>query len=406
MPDTRPDPGPLLPRGRPDPGPVLPDYGGRSLAGLTPSLFAALGVPGMTNPLGIRPARRVCLLLVDGLGADQLTAHADDAPFLSGLATGSTEPGAGRLTAGFPSSTPVSLSTLGTGAPPGAHGVLGVSFEASHGFLLDALRWTTHRGGKPVDQREELPPEWVQPLDTTLHVASRAGVQVRVASAPMFDGSGLTRAALRGGEFRGVHALGDLAAELITALRDPGPVFCYGYHAHLDALGHVYGPGSLAWRMELAVVDRVAALVAEALPPDGLLAVTADHGMVEVPEGERFDADTDGVLRAGVRLLGGDPRSRHVYTEPGATADVLAAWTERLGEHAWVVPGERAVADGWFGPIESAQVRARVGDVVVAVRGTAAVIRSKAEKFLSLLPGQHGSLTAAEQHIPLLLQRG
>jgi len=76
----------------------------RAVAGrLTPSLFAALGVPGMTNPLGIRPARRVCLLLVDGLGAEQLTAHADDAPFLSGLATGSTEPGAGLLTAGFPS---------------------------------------------------------------------------------------------------------------------------------------------------------------------------------------------------------------------------------------------------------------------------------------------------------------
>jgi len=28
-----------------DAGPVLPDYGGRSLAELTPSLFAALGVP-------------------------------------------------------------------------------------------------------------------------------------------------------------------------------------------------------------------------------------------------------------------------------------------------------------------------------------------------------------------------
>jgi len=401
MSDIRLDPASVLPD-----APVLPAYGRRSLAELTPSLFAALGVPGMANPLGIQPANRVCLLLVDGLGAEQLAAHAADAPFLAGLAASPTEAGAGQLTAGFPSSTPVSLSTLGTGAPPGAHGILGVTFEASHGELLDALRWTTHRGGQVVDQREELPPELVQPLDTTLHRATEAGVEVRVASAPMFDGSGLTRAALRGGRYRGVHALGDLAAELITALGEPGPVFCYGYHANLDALGHVYGPGSLAWRLELAVVDRVAALVAEALPPDGLLVVTADHGMVEVPEGERFDADTDGVLRAGVRLLGGDPRSRHVYAEPGAADDVLAAWTERLGAHAWVVPGERAIADGWFGPVESAEVRARVGDVVVAARGTAAVIRSKAEKFLSLLPGQHGSLTAAEQDIPLLLARG
>jgi hypothetical protein len=222
----------------------------------------------------------------------------------------------------------------------------------------------------------------------------------------MFDGSGLTRAALRGGEYRGVHALGDLAAELISALRAPAPVFCYGYHANLDLLGHVYGPGSLPWRLELTVVDRVAALVAEALPPDGLLVVTADHGMVTVTEDDRIDADTDDALRAGVRLLGGDPRSRHVYAEPGAADDVLAAWTEQLGERAWVRTGEQAIADGWFGPVVSPTVRARIGDVVVAMRGSAAVTRTHAEPMLSALLGQHGSLTAAEQHIPLLQLRG
>ncbi|HEY4004791.1 MAG TPA: alkaline phosphatase family protein [Pseudonocardia sp.] len=392
MPDTRSEP-------------VLPSYGSSSLAELVPSLLAALGAaagsPDWRNPLRIRPAGRVCLLLVDGLGAEQLAAHPADAPFLTSL-RGTADP----LTAGFPSSTPVSLSTLGTGAPPGAHGVLGVRFEAAHGELLDAISWTTHRGGKPVDQREALPPERVQPLDTALATAAGAGVDVRVVSARAFEGSGLTRAALRGGQYRGVHALGDLAAELIAALHDPGPVFCYGYHAHLDLLGHVYGPGSLPWRLELNIVDRVAALVAEALPPDGLLAVTSDHGMVTVAARERVDADSDDALRAGVRLLGGDPRARHVYAEPGAAADVLAAWSERLGRRAWVRSGEQAISEGWFGPVQSPAARGRIGDVVVAMRGAAAVTRTRAEPLLSTLEGQHGSLTAAEQHIPLLLARG
>ncbi|WP_051581029.1 alkaline phosphatase family protein [Pseudonocardia acaciae] len=381
-----------------DSAPVLPAYGRRSLAELVPSLLTALN--GGANPLGIEPARRICLLLVDGLGAHQLAAHAAEAPFLSSL-LGPGDP----LTAGFPSSTPVSLSSLGTGAPPGAHGMLGVSFEADHGELLDTLRWTTRRDGRSVDQREALPPETVQPLDTALAGAAAGGVDVRVVSSAVFEGSGLTRAALRGGQYRGVHALGDLAAELVTALAAPAPVFCYGYHAHLDALGHVYGPGSLPWRLELAVVDRVAALVAEGLPPDGLLVVTADHGMVTVPAEARLDADTDDELRAGVRLIGGDPRSRHVYAEPGAAADVLATWTARLGERAWVLPRERAIAEGWFGPVGSDQVRARIGDVVVAARGTTGVTRSRAEPFLTRLIGQHGSLTATEQHIPLLQAR-
>jgi hypothetical protein len=381
-----------------DTEPVLPAYGRRSLAELAPSLLAALGVPG-PNPLRIGPAGRVCLLLIDGLGAHQLAAHAADAPFLASLAA-TAEP----LTAGFPSTTPISLATLGTGAPPGAHGLLGLRIDAG-GELLDTIAWTVHRGGKAIDQREELPPERVQPLDTALARAAVGGVDVRVVSARAFEGSGLTRAALRGGTYRGVHALGDLAAELITALAAPGPVFCYGYHAHLDLLGHVYGPGSLPWRLELAVVDRVAALVADALPPDGLLAVTADHGMVTVPERWRVDFDAEPTLRAGVRLLGGDPRARHVYAEPGAAEDVLAAWTERLAGHAWLLPRERAIAEGWFGPAVSDAARARIGDVVVAMRAAASVVRSRAEPKLATLLGQHGSLTAAEQHIPLLLHR-
>ncbi|MBV9315215.1 MAG: alkaline phosphatase family protein [Pseudonocardia sp.] len=381
--------------------PVIPAYGRRSLAELTPSLLAALGMPNMPNSLDIDPVRRVCLLLIDGLGAGQLRGYAEDAPFLASL------PAEEPLTAGFPASTPVSLASLGTGTPPGAHGILGLSFEAEHGELLDALKWTTHVDGKPVDQREQLPPEQVQPLETALTVAAHAGIDVRVVSSRLFEGSGLTRAALRGGEYRGVHALGDLAAELITALSGgAGPGFCYGYHADLDVLGHVYGPGSLPWRLQLSAIDRVAALVAEALPADGLLAVTADHGMVTVPERERINADTDPVLRAGVRLLGGDARARHVYAEPGAVDDVLAAWTERLGERAWVLPREEAIAAGWFGPVHTPQPRRRIGDVVVALRGDAAVIRTEAEKIPATFIGHHGSLTAAEQEIPLLLLHG
>jgi hypothetical protein len=73
-----------------------------------------------------------------------------------------------------------------------------------------------------------------------------------------------------------------------------------------------------------------------------------------------------------------------------------------LGDGAWVVPGEQAVADGWFGPV-APHARDRIGDVVAAARGGTAVIRSRAEKMISRMPGQHGSLTADEQLVPLLL---
>lgn len=377
---------------------VVPEYGRRSLAEVLPALLAALGthLPNDDQPasdLRLPPVRAAAVLLVDGLGADLLRRYATDAPFLASLSD------AGPLTAGFPSSTSTSLASLGTGRPPGAHGIVGITFRAD-GELLDTLRWMSHTTDNPVDLRSVLPPEQVQPLPTALQLAEEAGVDVTVVSARVFEGSGLTRAALRGGRYRGVHALGDLAAEVIAALNRPGRRLCYGYHADLDRLGHLHGPGSMPWRLQLAHVDRLVATIAEHLPRDALLAVTGDHGMVRVDR--TYDIDVDEQLQAGVRLVGGDPRSRHVYVEPGASADVLATWRELLGSDARVVPGEQAVAEGWFGPVDG-HVADRIGDVVAAAVGDAAIIRSVTEPGISTLPGQHGGLTAAEQHVPLLL---
>ncbi|WP_410479316.1 alkaline phosphatase family protein [Pseudonocardia sp. H11422] len=374
--------------------PVLPRYGHRSLAEVLPALLGALGVPGSVTGPTVPPVRVACLLLVDGLGSDLLRRHGADAPFLAGLTD------AGPLTVGFPSSTSISLTTLGTGLPPGAHGIVGISFRAGHDELLDSLRWATHGDREPEDLRERLPPEEVQPMPTALQRAAADGVHVAVVAPRAQRGSGLTRAALRGGQFRGVHALGDLAAETIGALTGPGRRLCYAYHADLDTLGHLHGPGSEPWRWQLRQIDRLAATIAEELPGDAVLAVTGDHGMVRVTRS--YDADSDERLRHGVRLLGGDARSRHVYTRPGAAPDVLATWRAVLGDDAWVVPREEAVAEGWFGPL-GAHVPERIGDVVVALRGTATVIRSVAEPLLSRLPGQHGSLSAEEQLVPLLL---
>ena len=94
-----------------------------------------------------------------------------------------------------------------------------------------------------------------------------------------------------------------------------------------------------------------------------------------------------------------------MYTHPGAAADVLATWREVLGEHAWVVSREEAIKYGWFGPPglgADEAMAARIGDVVAACAGTSAIIASEAEPLESSLIGMHGSLTQAEQLIPML----
>ena len=372
-----------------------------SLVDVTPSLLAALGVTGFTDTAGVGGADRVCLLLVDGLGWELLLAHADDAPFLAGLASGEQP-----IEVGFPATTAVSVATLGTGLPAGEHGIVGISFQVPGLPLLHALTWRGGTGPGPKDDmRDTAVPERVQPSATALERAAAAGVAVSVTAPPLQRRSGLTRAALRGAEFRSAYALGDVVTQVREALR-PAPSFCYAYHGDLDLLGHVYGPGSDAWRYQLRAIDRLAADIAAVLPADALLAVVADHGMVTLNPDEVFDADTLPSLTEGVAEIGGDIRARHVYASPGAADDVLATWRSVLGPTAVVLSRSEAVASGWFGPRVSSLALPRIGDVVTSAVGGGGVVRSHAEHVETRMQGHHGSHGSAERLVPFLTVRG
>ncbi len=378
-------------------GPAVPRYGTRSLPDVLPSLLAALGVPDVTGPLHVPPVRSACVLLLDGLGWELLAGHAAEAPFLTGMAQGTTP-----LDAGFPATTATSITSLGTGRAPGEHGVVGYTFAVPTGEVLNALSWRVHGAVAGPDLRDTVPPEDIQPHATMLQQAAAAGLAVRLVAPATHRHSGLTRAALRGGEYRGVHALGDLAAGVLGALR--GRALCYAYCADLDVLGHAYGPGSMPWRLQLAHLDRLVASIVHRLPSGGLLCVLADHGMVTVPN--PVDAEADVRLRHGVRVIAGDVRARHVHAEPGAAAEVLAVWREVLGQRAWVLPRDEAVAAGWFGPSVLPAVLPRIGDVVVATRDGHGVVLSATEPKETAMIGHHGSLTPAEQQVPFLLVSG
>jgi hypothetical protein len=371
--------------------PIVPSYGESSLADLSASVLASLTGDAAANVLGLPEIGRLCLLIVDGLGLELLRGHQAAAPFLSELAFNSRP-----LTAGFPSTTVTSLGSLGTALPPAGHGLFGYQVAIpGEARLLNGLHWP-----------EEVDPVAWQPQPTIYERAAADGVTAVHVASGAFRNSGLTRATLRGADYRAAHSLGALAALAIDALSESDRVLVSAYHGALDGCGHEYGVSSPAWFNELAHVDKLAEQIAAGLPYGSVMYVTADHGMVDVGPDDRIDADAGGSpLRDGVALLGGEPRMRHVYARPGAADDVLATWREVLGERAWVMSREEAVKDGLFGPVGnpvSDAMAARIGDVVAACAGPWAVVATKAEPLESSVVGMHGSLTPAEQLVPLL----
>lgn len=368
------------------------------LVDVLPSALALLGLPGVEDRLGlgerVGEVSGVAVLLVDGLGHRLLPAAAPQAPLLADALAGRVG-SLDELACGFPSTTPTSLVSLGTGALPGEHGILGFTLA-----VPGTDRVLTH-----IDWRDDPDPRQWQPVPSLFDRAARAGISTAVVTRGAFAGSGLTVAAYGSARIVAAERPDDLAVRMLAELH-AGTELVYGYHSALDTAAHVHGIDSPQWRAAAAAVDQLITRLAESLPAGAALIVTADHGGFDVPAEGRFDVGTDPRLSDGVRVLAGEPRVRYVHVREGALPDVLAAWREVLGEAAHVMTRDEAVATGWFGPVHPAHLP-RIGDIVAVCREHAVVMATGYEPdAVHALVGFHGGLTPEETAIPLLVLTG
>lgn len=378
--------------------PVVPRYGAGTLGAVLPGAAAALGVETGLPALTFPRVERACVALIDGLGAELLAESAadGDAPFLAELMTAGRPHGQPqRLRVGTPTTTATSMGSFGTGLPPGRHGLVGYRVrDPARGALLNELQWDPYTD--PVD--------W-QPRRTVFSRLIDGGVDVLNIGAEEFAGSGLTVAAFRGGAFTGAKKLTDRVDAALAMLSRPGRRLAYLYWGAVDTAGHEHGWRSAPWRAEVRALDRQLARLTAALPAGTLLAVTADHGMVDVPHTARLDIADHPALRRDVALFGGEPRLVQLYCRDGSSAAVArtaARFADAVNDRAWVRTRGEAIDAGWFGPVDD-RIAPRIGDVLIAARGDFALIDSATmhEKALKLI-GHHGSLTEAEQTVPLL----
>ncbi|MEO5834076.1 MAG: nucleotide pyrophosphatase/phosphodiesterase family protein [Nakamurella sp.] len=371
------------------PGPVVPDYAGDVLSGVLPAAAAALGVDLYGNPGWPLPSvDRVCVVLVDGLGYENLTDAATRAPFLKGAL-----PGSRVLRAGFPTTTAVSMGSFGTGRPPGQHGLVGYEMlDPDTDRLLNGLKWA-----EGVD-----PSAW-QPYPTVFQGMDAAGVPSFRIGPDRFDGSGLTEAALRGGTFVAGTKLHDATGAARALLTDHPRGLVYLYWGGVDYNGHTHGWKSRRWRDAVAELDRAMSTLYRGLPKGTLLLVTADHGMLDLAHIHRHDLAQTPRLLAGVRHIAGETRCLQLHVENGASDRVAQAFAAEFGDLVWVRTRDEAIAQGWFGPTVDERVRPRIGDVLVAAAGDFGLVDSRVvDRKVLRLVGQHGSLTEAEQLVPLL----
>lgn len=359
--------------------PVLPDYAGANVRGIVPVVLRPSGAPAPEwLPPAIAAAPRVVLLVVDGLGWEQLQARRSLAPSMAAM-------DAMRITTVAPSTTATALTSISTGLTPGEHGLVGYRMDIG-GAVMNVLRWHTADG----DARRRLAPEQAQPFRPFL------GERVPVVSRVELEGTPFTAAHLRGSVPRGWRTMSGLAVE-VGDIMAAGERFAYAYYDGIDKVAHASGFGD-HYDAELTAADRLVGDVLDRLPSGVTLVITADHGQVHV--GSNTMPLHPDVQRL-TRFQSGEGRFRWLHARPGAADELRAAAESCHGDIAWVRSRAEVVDEGWFGPVVSPPVASRLGDVAIAARAPVSFDDPDEPSGFELVC-RHGSLTSAEMLVPLL----
>jgi predicted AlkP superfamily pyrophosphatase or phosphodiesterase len=362
------------------PQPIAPDYGGACIDSVVPALLGRFDRPAPDwLPEPARRAPQVVLLVLDGLGWEQLQERRHLAPTLAAM-TGSS------ITSVAPTTTATALTSIVTGVPPAVHGVVGYRVHVGDGQVMNVLRWSTPAG----DASALVPPAQFQRLPAFL------GQPVPAVIRSEFLRTGFTAAFMSGARLRGWRVPSTLVVEVAQLLASGEPLV-YAYYDGIDRVAHEFGLGDF-YDAELHAADALVAELIDQLPAGAVVLVTADHGQVDV--GDRV-LPIDGSLMADVELLSGEGRFRWLHVRPGRAEAVRDRARTHYGDVAWVADRSELEDAGWFGGRLSDAAAARLGDVALVPYAPVAFV-DPSDTGETKLVSRHGSLTAAEMLVPLV----
>ena len=350
---------------------------------------------------------KIVLFFIDSFGWQFWQQYAQRSKIMRGvIERGVLTP----ISALFPTTTAASVSTLNFGCLPAQHAVFEWNmYVPAFGETIQTLPFMTlGPNAAPCGSKGYDIAEMVCVSETMHQRLARHGVRSIQLAHRNYARSAYNSLASASAEVIAHGSLSEALVHLKEALAaTPDKALINLYWAGLDTAAHIFGPGSPEHEAEaLSFWATMDVLLAGIESPDTLFLFTADHGHVgaraddTIYINERFPELADCLARnpAGEAIWpGGSPRDMFLHIEPERRAQVFGRLTDGLAGIADVLTIDQALNAGLFGlePV-SAELRARLGDVLVLPHLGHFVWWHEPGLIKNTLNGHHGGLTAEE----------
>ncbi len=376
---------------------IFPDYD-RSVVNVAASMIAAFGGKSQYGALKeldfLRNFSKVVLLSLDGLGYNYLQKYGKDS-FLAKHCVA-------KITSTFPATTGAAQTSLETGVAPLQHGITGWNmFLKELGTVSRVLLFEPRWGGckfaaagigfqeifteKKVFEKISAPYSLVLP-------------RVIVDSYKPFDKKSL-------------FVYDDLAGMVRRIKKTaclPGRRYIYAYWLELDKICHKNGCAAVEAAAHFWEIDAAVAGLAKSLAKNGTcLVVTADHGLIDIPQNGRvvLNRDFPEIYDCLALPLSGDTRAPYCYVKPGRTAE-FKKLVRKFFPFCKLQKSNNFIKRGVFGiGNPNPKIFDRVGNYIL-VCDAKHLVRDyiMGEKPVPM-EGFHGGMTADEMFVPLIIAR-
>lgn len=378
---------------------MRPDYSGGSLVNLVASIVAARGGNALHAPLRnlraeeLRAARNLVLLIIDGLGDNYVSRR--------GAGGELARRRRASLTSVFPSTTASAITTSYTGRTPLEHGLTGwFTYFGQAGCVSAALPFRSRGDMQPLARRG-VTPDQIYVCGSIFE--SMAVTSFVVTYKDIID-SEYNTCHCRGARRVAYETLDELVAGAETAVKSSDErKFVYVYWPLYDMVSHRYGSESAQAEAELHKIDAAfGKLLARLAGTESLVIATADHGFIDVAPEESFELPAS--LASLLRFpLCGERRVAYCHVHDAKT--FMERAQDWLGDRADVMPSQRLVDEGWFGPgTPHPRFSERIGDVALLMRGRYTVKDWAPGESRHLHIGNHGGTSEDEMAIPLIME--